>query len=65
MAGRSGISVVPMRGWWGDMPGQDRYERRINYSLIVSIRTPSDAGGDLFAEVLPKIPAELLATVPV
>lgn len=65
LAGRSGISVVPMRGWWGDMPSQDRYERRINYSLIVSIRTPSDAGGDLFAEVLPKIPADLLATAPV
>ncbi|UGV26933.1 S8 family peptidase [Rhodopseudomonas boonkerdii] len=63
LADRDGISVVPVRGWWGDMPGQDRYERKINYSLIVSIRTPADAGGDLFAEVLPKIPAELFAGV--
>lgn len=62
LADRSGISVVPIRGWWGDMPSQDRYERRINYSLIVSIRTPSGVGGDLFTEVMPKIPVELLAT---
>lgn len=65
LADRSGISVVPVRGWWGDMPGQDRYERRINYSLIVSIRTPADAGGDLFAEAMSKVPAELLATAPI
>ncbi|MCK1598828.1 S8 family peptidase [Bradyrhizobium sp. 164] len=60
LADRDGISVVPVRGWWGDMPTQDRYERTVNYSLIVSVRTPSDAGGDLYAEIVPKIPATVL-----
>jgi Subtilase family len=57
---RGGVSVLPVRGWWGDTRSFDRYDREVNFSLIVSIRTPEASAGDLFAEVLAAVNPSLL-----
>ena len=41
---RSAIGVFPIGGWWKENPGHRRYERRVRYSLVVSIRA---ANGDV------------------
>ncbi|WP_338832614.1 S8 family peptidase [Bradyrhizobium sp. 27S5] len=67
LAERDGISVAPIRGWWGDLTELDNYERPVRFSLIVSIRTP-EASGDLMVDVGNRITAGILvdgAPVPV
>jgi hypothetical protein len=63
LEGRNGVSVAPIRGWWGDRPGMSPDERSVQFSLIVSITTPSQTV-DLFAEAMAKVPAELLVSAP-
>ncbi|WP_172352341.1 S8 family peptidase [Mesorhizobium sp. NZP2298] len=68
LADRDGISVAPVRGWWGDMSNLENYERSVRFSLVVSVRTPEQSG-DLVAEISNKIPAGVLveravATIP-
>lgn len=38
LAQRSAIGVYPVGGWWKENPAHERYNRRVRYSLIVSIR---------------------------
>lgn len=38
LARRSAIGVYPIGGWWKENPGQQRYERKVRYALVVSIR---------------------------
>lgn len=67
LAERDGISVAPIRGWWGDITEFDNYERPVRFSLIVSIRTP-ETSGDLMVDVSNRIAAGILvdgAPVPV
>src|SRR5262249_50196061 len=67
LAERDGISIAPIRGWWGDMTELDNYERPVHFSLIVSIRTP-ETSGDLMVDVSNRIPTGVLvdgALVPV
>ncbi len=61
---RGGISVLPVRGWWGDTRSFDRDGRSVNFSLVVSIRTPEAGGGDLFTEVAAKIKPAILVEAP-
>ena len=60
LADKAGISVVPIRGWWGDMANIDNYTRPARFSLIVSIQTPAEDGRDIVAEALLRVPANLL-----
>lgn len=61
---RGGISVLPVRGWWGDTRSFGRLGKAVNFSLVVSIRTPETGGSDLFAEVATKIKPSLLVEIP-
>lgn len=61
---RGGISVLPVRGWWGDSRGFERDGRSVKFSLVVSIRTPETKGSDLFAEVVAKIKPANLVEIP-
>lgn len=61
---RGGISILPVRGWWGDTRRFDRDDRLVHFSLIVSIRTPETGSGDLFTEVVGKIRATNLVETP-
>lgn len=47
---RGGISVLPVRGWWGDTASFGRFEAPVHFSLVVTIRTPTTDGIDLVAE---------------
>lgn len=38
LAQKSAIGVYPIGGWWRENPGHRRYDKRVRYSLIVSIR---------------------------
>ncbi|MCJ2041037.1 S8 family peptidase [Methylobacterium sp. J-059] len=59
LASRDGISVYPVRGWWGDRPSEDYHTKSTRFSLVVSIRTPPSAV-DLVAEAVNLIPNHLL-----
>ncbi|WP_315836290.1 S8 family peptidase [Bradyrhizobium prioriisuperbiae] len=61
LAERDGISVVPVRGWWGDMASTLNYKKPARFSLIVSVETPTSKGYDLFAETARLVPPQLLA----
>jgi hypothetical protein len=50
LVGRGGISVLPVRGWWGDTATFQRYGQAVHFSLIVTIRTPETDGIDLVVE---------------
>ena len=41
LAQKSAIGIYPIGGWWRENPGHKRYDTRIRYSLIVSIRAVS------------------------
>jgi hypothetical protein len=60
LADKAGISVVPIRGWWGDMTNIDNYMRPARFSLIVSVQTPAEDGRDIVAETLLRVPAHLV-----
>ncbi len=54
LAQRSSIGVFPIGGWWKENPHHDRYERRVRYALIVSIRAIS-ASVDIYTPVAAQI----------
>ena len=41
LAQKSAIGVYPIGGWWKENPGHERYNNRVRYSLVVSIRAAS------------------------
>jgi Subtilase family len=43
LAKRGYIAVHPTLGWWRTRPSEDRYNKSVRYSLIVSISTPEQA----------------------
>ncbi|NKJ71800.1 S8 family serine peptidase [Rhizobium leguminosarum bv. viciae] len=49
LAGRDGISVGPMKGWWPEMPNAERMDKTVRFSLILSLKAP--VGIELFSEV--------------
>lgn len=51
LAQRDGISVFPVRGWWAEGRDQAVWDRRVRFSLIVSIDTPPTSV-DLMAEAM-------------
>ncbi|MGN7161933.1 S8 family peptidase [Sphingomonas sp. SAFR-052] len=59
LADRGGVSVVPNRGWWADRPDLSPENRRIRFSLIVSVRTP-ETPTDIHAEALAQVPTGIL-----
>ena len=54
IANRDMIAVYPVVGWWRERPHLRRWDRRARYSLIVSIRTPSQ-DVDLYTPVVAQI----------
>lgn len=44
LAKKSAIGVYPIGGWWKENPAHARYDRRVRYCLVVSIRA---ANGDV------------------
>lgn len=50
LASRAYIAVHPTTGWWKTRPKENRYNRLVHYSLIVSISTP-DQNVDIYTPV--------------
>ena len=48
------IGVYPVSGWWKERPWLKRYNKKVRYALIVSLRTPSKEV-DLYTPVAVKI----------
>jgi hypothetical protein len=54
LAQRSAIGVYPIGGWWKENPQHKRYDRRVRYGLIVSIRA-TNAAVDIYTPVQAQI----------
>jgi hypothetical protein len=61
LANRSHIAVYPTQGWWKTRPKENRYERTVDYSLVVALETPDEAT-DIYTPVAQQIgvPVEVL-----
>ncbi|TCU32891.1 S8 family peptidase [Rhizobium azibense] len=59
LADRDGISVIPVRGWWGDIRQSERYRRKVRFSLIVSMRIP-EGSVNIYQVVRAAVPARAL-----
>ena len=64
LATRDGVSVAPIRGWWGDVKQTGRYKKKVRFSLIVSVRIP-EGGADIYSAVLARVPAGKLVNRPI
>jgi subtilisin family serine protease len=58
LAARSAIGIYPIGGWWKENPNHHRYERKVRYALIVSIRAVN-GGIDIYTPVRAQIPVEV------
>lgn len=54
------IAVFPVGGWWKYRTAEDRWQRSVKYSLLVSIETPEQEL-DIYSEVANKIEIESTA----
>jgi hypothetical protein len=61
---RDGVSVFPVRGWWGDRKDPMYHERAVRFSLIMSIRTKR-TDVDLYALAKTKVKAANLVASPI
>lgn len=57
LASRHAIAVYPTGGWWRQKPALQRADRRIRYSLIVSLEAP--VGVDLYTPIQTAISPEV------
>lgn len=55
LASRGHIAVYPAAGWWRTRPALQRYDLKVRYSLIVSIRTEVNTI-DLYTPVAQQVP---------
>jgi hypothetical protein len=61
LAQRSAVGVYPIGGWWKENPAHERYDRKIRYALIVSIRALNGAI-DIYTPVRVQITAPIEIT---
>ena len=48
------IAVYPVIGWWRERPHLGKFNKKIRYSLVVSLETP-EIGADLYTPIVTKI----------
>jgi hypothetical protein len=60
LARRDAIAIYPVGGWWKEKPNLARYDRRVRYSLILSIRATS---GDI--DIYTPIQTAIATTIPI
>lgn len=54
LASRHAVAIYPTGGWWREKPPLRRYERRVSYTLIVSLRAPAMI--DLYTPIHTAVP---------
>jgi len=57
------IAVYPVIGWWRERPHLGKFNKKIRYSLIVSLETP-EIGADLYTPIFTKIAAATTIPTP-
>ncbi|OIQ86980.1 subtilase family protein [mine drainage metagenome] len=57
------IAVYPVTGWWRLRPHLGRYEDKVRYSLVVSLRAPGQ-GIDLYTPIVQQMTVPLPVAVP-
>ncbi len=57
LANRHAIGVYPIGGWWREKPRLERADRRVRYSLVVSLRANVEI--DLYTEIANAIGVEI------
>lgn len=58
LAGSHFIAVYPTGGWWKDRKRENRYNNKIRYSLIVTIKTPEQAI-DIYTPIAQQLRVEI------
>ncbi|MFL5789186.1 MAG: S8 family peptidase [Flavisolibacter sp.] len=58
LATRNKIAVYPIGGWWKNRKKLERYNKSVNYSLVMTIETPS-LDTDIYTPVMNQISIEL------
>lgn len=58
LATRSKVAIFPIGGWWKNRKKLVRYNNTVNYSLIMTIETPSE-DTDIYTPVMNQISIEL------
>jgi len=54
LAKKSAIGIYPIGGWWKENPSHARYDRRVRYGLVVSIRA-TNGNIDIYTPVQAQI----------
>lgn len=49
LASLNGLAIHPVGGWWREKPALARFERRVRYALVLTLRT--DVETDLYTEI--------------
>jgi len=58
LAERYHLAVYPVGGWWKERPRLDRWQRRVRYALIVTIKTP-EVAVDIYTPVANQVAVEV------
>jgi hypothetical protein len=62
LAARDAIGIFPVGGWWKEKPQLERYDERVRYALLVTLRAPgSDV--DIYTPVETAISAAIEAEI--
>ncbi len=54
LANLGGVTVYPVSGWWRHLKRMERYEEKVRYALIVSIRAP-EIDVDLYNPIMHQV----------
>ena len=57
------IAVFPSSGWWKERKSMKCYDKKIRYSLIISLTTPEEEV-DLYTPIITKIKNKVLVEIP-
>jgi hypothetical protein len=55
LANKSGIVVFPVGGWWKEMAGRTQPNRRVRYSLVLSLDVSANADVDIYTPIANQI----------
>ena len=55
LANKSEIAVFPVGGWWKDMTGQAKLNRRVRYALVVSLDVSANVDVDIYTPIANQI----------
>lgn len=55
LAHKSGVAVFPVGGWWKELPVSNHPDRRVRYTLVISLEVLSDLDVDIYTPIANQI----------